>query len=50
MNTEDFVNAVIYCKECPNCYYLESTGGYYCEKYSIEIEDIAREFCEIELD
>ena len=42
------VIGVIHCKECPNAYYLEHTDAFYCEKYCVEIEDIARDFCEIE--
>lgn len=46
-NCED-IAGVIYCKECPNCSFIEYTEEYYCEKYRVEIEDISRDYCELE--
>lgn len=44
------IKDVIYCKECPNCYYVEYTDEYYCDRYSVEIEDISRDYCELDID
>lgn len=44
------IKDVIYCKECPNCEFIECIEQYYCEKYRVEIEDIAKDYCELDLD
>ena len=46
---DDF-NDRIYCKECPNLEFIEYIEEYYCCKYNVEIEDISRDYCDLEIE
>lgn len=50
MDSLENIAGVIYCKECPNCSFIECINQFYCERYRVEIEDIARDCCEVEYD
>lgn len=39
---------VVYCRDCEYCEFINFIGEYYCNKYLVEIEDITRDYCELE--